>query len=456
MRICAALSWNCSASALRGDGLHARRVERVEAAQVDGQPSGRQLRNLIGRRARLVPSGHKRKILRDRPGHYAEGHGTADAPAGRLLRRRWWPRRGDGLCAVHAAHGDVARDYRALSDVFPRPHGFVNRDAQGSRRHLAITDFAVEDVRGAATGWPPADQEVEIRGVLFDVGQMSSDDSRLSAAGVRTIVESLSPDRWPARNTLFALTSATWVDASRCRASVRTVVFGRTPSRASPSRSAAGSGRRTSTETCPLASSEPVGLRAPGGDAAIWVTGRRPRGKGIDLDPTTRRGAGTWLEATGAIRFENGLARLEATAWPRANPLKTRNRHSQPRHRPSRPGVIFSAPLDGESDVDPAVVIRVQFSRDMRDASFEEASRWRTTVTCRRRRSPSNIGPPRAVEIRFKSPLVRERGRGVPGVPIVAPTGRTTSARDQIPDEEELISEGSGAGRRATGRAPLR
>jgi hypothetical protein len=34
-------------------------------------------------------------------------------------------------------------------------------------------------------------------------------------------------------------------------------------------------------------------------DAAIWVTGRRPRGKGFRLDPAKRRDTGEWLRVVG-------------------------------------------------------------------------------------------------------------------------------------------------------------
>ena len=220
------------------------------------------------------------------------------------------------------------------------------------------------------------DQEVEMRGVLFDVGQMPSDDSRLSAAGVRAIVEALSPDRWPARNTLFALTSATWANVPPAAASsVRTVVLrpdafeGKTVTLRGRFRAQNLYG---DIPFWPRQSQWDFVLQS--GDAAIWVTGRRPRGKGIDLDPTTRRGAGTWLEATGVIRYENGLARLDATELAASKPFD--DAEPPPTAAPPPlppPGVIFSTPLDGESDINPAVVIRVQFSRDMREASFEGA-----------------------------------------------------------------------------------
>lgn len=260
-------------------------------------------------------------------------------------------------------------------------------------------------------GRPPS-RSIELRGLLFDVGQMSPDDTRLSASGLRTIVEAISRDRWPARNTIFALTSATWVDdAALSPPSIRTIAL---HPQAFEGKSVTVRGRFRAQNlygdlpAWPRQSKWDFVLQAA--DAAIWVTGMRPRGRGFDLDPTTRRGAGAWLEAQGTIRFEDGLARLEASTLatstapsdeppavvlPPAPPLPP-------------PAVIFSAPLANESDIDPSVVVRVQFSRDMKESSFEGAVK----VTY----ADPGAGPvpafvvtyqsaTRAIEIRFKTPL---------------------------------------------------
>jgi hypothetical protein len=276
---------------------------------------------------------------------------------------------------------------------------------------------------------------VELRGVLFDVGQMSADDSRLSAAGVRAVVDSLSPDRWPARNTLLALTSATWTEApAEAATSVRNVVM--RPD-AFDGRPVTLGGRFRAQNLYgdipywPRQSQWDFVLQAA--DAAIWVTGRRPRGRGIDLDPMTRRGAGTWLEATGTIRYENGLARLEATDIAAGKPMA--DAEQAPAAAPPAlppPAVIFSAPLDGESDIDPAVVIRVQFSRDMRESSFEGAIK----VTYAGGTAPSvpafavTYQPgTRSVEIKFTAPLAPGTDVTVSlGPPITAHEGATLPA----------------------------
>ena len=141
-------------------------------------------------------------------------------------------------------------------------------------------------------GRPPS-RPVELRGVLFDVGQMSPDDSRLSASGVRTVVESLSPDRWPARNTLFALTSATWLDPPPLAPpSVRTVVL---HPDAFDRKSVTLRGRFRAQNlygdlpAWPRQSQWDFVLQAA--DAAIWVTALRPRGRVSSIDIARRRHA---------------------------------------------------------------------------------------------------------------------------------------------------------------------
>ena len=259
-------------------------------------------------------------------------------------------------------------------------------------------------------GRPPS-RPIELRGVLFDVGQMSPDDSRLSASGVRTAVESLSPERWPARTTLFALTSATWLDPPPLAPpSVRTVVL---HPDAFDRKSVTLRGRFRAQNlygdlpAWPRQSQWDFVLQAA--DAAIWVTGLRPRGRGLDLDPTTRRGAGTWLEATGIIRFEDGLARLEASAVaPSAPEADEPAPAATPPPALPPPALIFSAPLNGEAEIDPGTVVRAQFSRDMRESSFEGAVKISYGSDVADPVPPfalRYLSDTRAIEIRFKSAL---------------------------------------------------
>ena len=47
-------------------------------------------------------------------------------------------------------------------------------------------------------------------------------------------------------------------------------------------------------------------------NAALWVTGVRPRGKGFDLDPRAKADTGRLLEVAGVVRVRDGLVWMEA------------------------------------------------------------------------------------------------------------------------------------------------
>jgi hypothetical protein len=108
-------------------------------------------------------------------------------------------------------------------------------------------------------------------------------------------------------------------------------------------------------------------------DAAIWVTGRRPRGSGFDLNVDNRVDTDRWLEVAGLVKVDRGLVRLEATAiraaQPPAQTAQPEALVKVPVNIPP-PEVVFSAPTDGETDVDPSASVRIQFSRDVRPDSI--------------------------------------------------------------------------------------
>jgi hypothetical protein len=151
-------------------------------------------------------------------------------------------------------------------------------------------------------------------------------------------------------------------------------------------------------------------------DGAVWVTGMRPKGKGFDLDPGARVDTGRWLQVTGVVGQVGSLVYITATSLQAATePTSTTVEVAMP-ERPAlpQPEVIFSAPVDDDDDVDRAVRIRIQFSRDIDPKSLRD----RITVSY----LPPAGGAPQpklpaftvtyndaahAVEIRFAEPLER-------------------------------------------------
>ena len=107
---------------------------------------------------------------------------------------------------------------------------------------------------------------------------------------------------------------------------------------------------------------------------SVWVSGRRPKGDGFDLDATLKRDTGKWLEVVGHVDVRKGFPyvvaqRVSLTTAP--TPVAQAKPPAPPVERPRVPPmVIFALPLDGESDVSGSVRFAVQFSKDMDEDSF--------------------------------------------------------------------------------------
>ncbi len=113
------------------------------------------------------------------------------------------------------------------------------------------------------------------------------------------------------------------------------------------------------------------------GEFAIWVTGRRPRGEGFELNPELRRDTGKWLKVSGVPRVEEGVVYLKADSLelapepsdPDLEPSEAKKEDAETPKVP--PEVTFSLPLDGERGIALDSEFRVQFSKDMDEASFD-------------------------------------------------------------------------------------
>jgi hypothetical protein len=113
---------------------------------------------------------------------------------------------------------------------------------------------------------------------------------------------------------------------------------------------------------------------------AVWVTGKKPKGAGWSLDASLKRDTGKWLQVMGRVRVANRVVTLEAVditlskapgdaAAVEARPEPT----PPPPPRPRRPPMVaFSLPIDGEREVPRDTVFKIQFSRDMDEASLKD------------------------------------------------------------------------------------
>jgi hypothetical protein len=107
---------------------------------------------------------------------------------------------------------------------------------------------------------------------------------------------------------------------------------------------------------------------------AVWVTGKKPKGSGFSLDPKMRRDTGRWLVVVGRVSTVKGVVYLQATDVELgAPPTATAEAKPPPPPPPvpkQPPVIVFSLPLDGEREIPQDSLIRVQFSKDMQEASF--------------------------------------------------------------------------------------
>ena len=114
-------------------------------------------------------------------------------------------------------------------------------------------------------------------------------------------------------------------------------------------------------------------------DVALWVTGKRPRGKGFELNPERRRDTGKWLKVTGNPWTDEGIVYLKARKIemvpkpedPDLEPRKVEDELAELKAQEPPPEVVFSMPLAGEKSLPLNSEFRIQFSKDMDDGSFD-------------------------------------------------------------------------------------
>jgi hypothetical protein len=112
---------------------------------------------------------------------------------------------------------------------------------------------------------------------------------------------------------------------------------------------------------------------------AVWVSGKKPKGEGFELDTKMRRDAGRWLEVTGRPETVNGVVYLRANAvsLTSAKP-PTLQQAVAPPPAPAQlaprkpPMIVFTLPLDGERDVPSTGPLVVQFNHDMDEQTFRD------------------------------------------------------------------------------------
>ena len=211
---------------------------------------------------------------------------------------------------------------------------------------------------------------VEVSGMFLDVGRLEATDPRLADIDAGRLAQSRLEKPWPGVGELLLLVPTRVDDASTFPApSVRALALD--PLRyADQNVTIRGRFRGRNLfgdqPNAPGKSRDEWVVQAA--DASVWVSGRKPKGDGFELNPDSRIDTGKWLEVAGVVRIERGLVFVEATAVRTAPPPDDLAPAEPVVRVPTRgpaPEVVFSTPTDGETDVEPTTRVRIQFSRDL-------------------------------------------------------------------------------------------
>ena len=262
----------------------------------------------------------------------------------------------------------------------------------------------------------PSRTEGEIRGEFWDLGRFEEGDSRLAAYDLRPVLEAASRGQWPPRERVFVLLGATMTVSDVPQApSIRAIALA-PASFAGRSVTLVGrfKGANLYGDLPQALGKSRWDFVLQSADAAVWVSGVRPRGRGFELDPSARVDTGRWLQVTGVVRHEGAQVWIEGQSVAQSEPPQETVVDVAvpviPKELP--PEVIFSAPVPDDSDVARGAPVRIQFSRDMAERTF--ASTIRVSYQAAGAQAPAPAPPAftaiynggnRSLEIRFKEPL---------------------------------------------------
>jgi hypothetical protein len=264
---------------------------------------------------------------------------------------------------------------------------------------------------------------VEVRGEVWDLGRMQPDDVRLSGRDLRQFLGT-DAARWPKPGEVVIVNvTAAEPAESLVAPSVRNLALA--PERyADQHVTVKGQFRgRNLYGDLPQAPADGNGRRdfvMRSADAAVWVTGKQPKGRGFNFDVTSRLDTQRWIEVSGVVKWERGLVSIVAEQLAETSPqAEARSEQVTIERTILPPEVLFSAPTGEETDVAQDTKVRIQFSRDLDPATLKgriEVSYSRTQSRERGEPEPppviARVGynpAARVMEITFDTPLERFR-----------------------------------------------
>jgi hypothetical protein len=265
----------------------------------------------------------------------------------------------------------------------------------------------------------------DVRGQVLDIGRTQADDPRLSGLDLKPFgVEQ--GERWPRQGEVILIRVASLEKAEPLPApSIRALALD--PERYLDQRvTVKGQFRgRNLFGDVPQAPAAPPKSKGEfvlrSADAALWVIGKQPKGRGFQFDTDSRIDSQRWLEVTGVVRQARGLVWIdvESLAETKPAPEKASVEAAPPPAAPIPPEVVFSTPTQDETDVPLTTRVRVQFSRDIDPPTFrgrvqvtysgsqatERGEPQAPAITAQLRYDPGT----RVLDISFAQPLQRFR-----------------------------------------------
>jgi Bacterial Ig-like domain len=282
----------------------------------------------------------------------------------------------------------------------------------GSRVMLRAND---QELRAVLKDVSSRSGAVEVRGQIVDVGRLEPGDPRVTG-----FAEGRDADHWPKPGEELLLNVTAVAEAQPATTpSVRALALepwkfdGQTVTLLGNFR-----GRNLFGDLPDAPGKSRYDFVLRGAEGALWISGLRPRGKGFDLDVDRRIDSDKWVQITGMVTENRGLAIVTGKEIALGKAPQTTPDPSEDNAGPAAPPpppveVVFSSPTADETDVSPSGAVRIQFSRGLQPSSIPE--HFRATYVG----APPDAAPlmfkvtydaaTRAIEIRFAQPLERFR-----------------------------------------------
>jgi hypothetical protein len=255
---------------------------------------------------------------------------------------------------------------------------------------------------------------VELRGQIVDVGRLEPGDPRVTG-----FAEGRQTDQWPKPGEELVLNVTGVAEAQPATTpSVRAVALepwkfdGQTITLTGNFR-----GRNLFGDLPDAPGKSRYDFVMRGAEGALWIAGLRPRGRGFDLDVDRRMDTDKWVQITGTVTENRGLAIVTgkeiALGKAEATPDTSDESAAPPAPPPPPVEVVFSSPTADEIDVSASTAVRIQFSRGLQPASIADHFRATYVGTPPEAAAPmfkATYDPAnRAIELRFAQPLERFR-----------------------------------------------